>query len=102
MCNTNNALILWIKDLSLERICENKFGEKKQTTNIWWLELCTFYPLFQAVLNLTRELRFVENEFHFLKEPQDRKQMGYSLKSLSYLTRKQIWKKKHSVQMYAI
>jgi len=36
----------------------------------------------QAVLNLTRELRFVENEFHFLKEPQDRERMGYSLKYL--------------------
>ena len=34
------------------------------------------------MLNLTRELRFVENEFHFLKEPQDRERMGYSLKYL--------------------
>jgi hypothetical protein len=50
--------------------------------NISWQELCTFYPFFQAVLNLTRELRFVENEFHFLKEPQDRERMGYSLKYL--------------------
>ena len=95
-CNTFNICFIKIRTkhssntlLSLEQICENKFGEKKHSvnvqsikTNIWWLELCTFYTLFQAVLNLTRELRFVENEFHFLKEPQDRERMGYSLKYL--------------------
>ena len=61
---------------------KNSVNLQSIKTNIWWLELCTFYPLFQAVLNLTRELRFVENEFHFLKEPQDRERMGYSLKYL--------------------
>ena len=34
------------------------------------------------MLNLTRELRFVENEFHFLKVPQELERMGYSLKYL--------------------
>jgi len=36
----------------------------------------------QAVLTLTRELRFVENEFHYLKENQERERMGFSLKCL--------------------
>ena len=34
------------------------------------------------MLNLTRELRFVENEFHYLKVTQERERMGYSLKYL--------------------
>ena len=34
----------------------------------------------QAVLTLTRELRFVENEFHYLKDNQERERMGLSLK----------------------
>ena len=34
------------------------------------------------MLNLTRELRFVENEFHYVKVPQERERMGYSLKYL--------------------
>ena len=34
------------------------------------------------MLTLTRELRFVENEFHYLKENQERERMGFSLKCL--------------------
>ena len=75
---------LYLSYLTVKINLEKKHSVNLQSikTNIWWLELCTFYPLFQAVLNLTRELRFVENEFHFLKEPQDRERMGYSLKYL--------------------
>lgn len=32
------------------------------------------------MLTLTRELRFVENEFHYLKDNQEREKMGFSLK----------------------
>ena len=36
----------------------------------------------QAVLTLTRELRFLENEFHYVKDNQEKEALGHSLRHL--------------------
>lgn len=37
---------------------------------------------FQAVLVLTRELRFLENEFHYVKDNQEKERLGDALRLL--------------------
>ena len=41
-----------------------------------------FFFFLQAVLTLTRELRFLENEFHYVKDNQEKEALGHSLRHL--------------------
>ena len=59
------------------------FFKKVDKNSDWGLYPSSKYFFFlQAVLTLTRELRFLENEFHYVKDNQEKEALGHSLRHL--------------------